>query len=111
MKKLLVFLMFLAPTMLFAQSAFTGTWRFDVQNGQIGGEPFIQSLQNGVYHCNCVPELTTKRTGKITSAKGRPNPNRSMSARSTTTPSNESARRTARSSPGPKTLPRKMETR
>ena len=72
MKKLLVFLMFLAPTMLFAQSAFTGTWRFDVQNGQIGGEPFIQSLQNGVYHCNCVPELTTKADGKDHERKGSP---------------------------------------
>ncbi len=72
MKKLLVILMFLAPATLFAQSAFNGTWRFDVQNGQFGGEPFVESLQNGVYHCNCVPELTTKADGKDHERKGSP---------------------------------------
>ncbi len=72
MKKLLVVLTFLAPATLFAQSAFTGTWRFDMQSGQIGGKPFIQSLQNGVYHCDCNPEITTKADGKDHERKGSP---------------------------------------
>ena len=71
-KKLLVVLMFLTPSMLFAQNAFNGTWRFDMQSGQIGGKPFIQSLHHGMYHCNCVPEITTQADGKDHERKGSP---------------------------------------
>lgn len=72
MKKLSMILILLAPSMLLAQSAFNGTWRFDMQSGQIGGTPFIQSLQDGVYHCNCVPEITTRADGKDHERKGSP---------------------------------------
>lgn len=34
-----------------------------MQSGQFGGKPFIKSLQNGVYHCNCAPEINTKADG------------------------------------------------
>ncbi len=71
-KKLMAIVMFFASAMLFAQNAFNGTWRFDVQNGQFGGKPFIQSLQKGVYHCDCNPELTVKADGKDHERKGSP---------------------------------------
>ena len=73
MKKLLFALLFLAPAMLFAQSAFNGTWRFSAQSGQFGGKPFILSLQNGVYRCDsCVPKIETKADGKDHKSAGSP---------------------------------------
>jgi len=73
MKKLLLALVILAPALLFAQSAFNGTWRFSPQSGQFGGKPDTFSLQNGVYRCDsCVPKIEAKADGKDHKRTGSP---------------------------------------
>ena len=72
MKKLLA-LVFLASGMLFAQSAFEGTWRFSAQSAQFGGKPETFSLQNGVYRCEtCVPKIDVKADGQDHKRTGSP---------------------------------------
>ncbi len=72
-KKLTLLVVFLAPTMLFGQSAFNGTWVFSPQSGQFGGKPFTVLLQNGVYQCDsCVPKLEVQADGKDHERKGSP---------------------------------------
>lgn len=73
MKKLLLIMVFVAPAMLFAQSAFEGTWRLTPQSGQFGGKPDVFSLQNGVYRCDsCVPKIEVKADGKDHKVSGSP---------------------------------------
>jgi hypothetical protein len=73
MRKLLFALVFLAPAMLFAQSAFDGTWRVNAQSAQFGGKPMTFSLQNGVYRCDsCVPKVDVKADGKDHARTGSP---------------------------------------
>jgi hypothetical protein len=64
MKRLLA-LVFLAPAMLAAQSAFDGTWRLTPQSAQFSGKPMVISLNNGVYRCDtCVPKVEVNADGK-----------------------------------------------
>ncbi|MFY9559069.1 MAG: hypothetical protein WAQ52_02435 [Terriglobales bacterium] len=73
MKKLLFALVLLAPATLFAQSAFSGTWRFSTQSAQFSGKPLTFSLQNGVYRCDsCVPKIEVKADGKDHDRSGSP---------------------------------------
>jgi len=73
MKKLWFVLVLLAPSLLFAQSAFTGTWRFSAQSGQFSGKPDTYSLQGGVYRCDsCVPKIDVKADGQDHERKGSP---------------------------------------
>ena len=73
MKKLLFVLVLLAPAVLFAQSAFNGTWRFSPQSAQFSGKAFTLSLQNGVYRCDsCVPKLEVQADGKDHARSGSP---------------------------------------
>lgn len=73
MKKLLFVLVLLAPVMLFAQSAFNGTWRFSPQSAQFSGKPLTLSLQNGLYRCDsCVPAIEVQADGKDHDRKGSP---------------------------------------
>jgi hypothetical protein len=72
MKKLLFAAVFLAPTILLAQSGFDGVWRMNLQNTQyVGKENY--SLQNGVFRCStCDPKIDTKADGQDHSVSGSP---------------------------------------
>jgi hypothetical protein len=75
MGKLLMALMFLflSPAMLFAQSAFDGTWRFDLQSGQFAGNPHTLILQKRMYRCDtCVPKFEIKADGQDHKVSGNP---------------------------------------
>lgn len=72
MKKVLLALVFLAPAPLFAQSAFEGTWRVNVQSLQFSGNENF-SLQNGVYRCEtCNPKIQVKADGQDNKVSGSP---------------------------------------
>jgi hypothetical protein len=63
MKKLLLALAFL-PVTLFAQSAFDGTWKSNLQSTNYQGKDTF-SLQNGVYRCtSCIPKIEVKADGQ-----------------------------------------------
>ena len=48
-----------------AQNGFDGTWRVDLQHGEFGGKPSVQSLRNGVFRCDtCVPKIQVKADGQ-----------------------------------------------
>ncbi len=73
MKKLLLALLFFTPAILLAQNSFEGTWRFNPQNVEIGGNPDTFSLQNGIYRCDsCVPKIDIKADGKDHQVSGSP---------------------------------------
>jgi hypothetical protein len=63
---------FLAPAILFAQSAFDGTWRVNLQSTQYFGKENF-SLQDGVYRCSsCVPKINVKADGQDHQVSGSP---------------------------------------
>jgi len=73
MKRLLFGFVLLAPALLFAQSAFNGTWRFSPQSAQFSGKPSTFSLQDGVYRCDtCVPSYEVPADGKDHKREGSP---------------------------------------
>lgn len=72
MKKLVIALVLLAPALLFAQSAFDGTWRIDPKSGQFSSKD-TYLLQNGEYRCDtCVPKIDVKADGHDYSVTGSP---------------------------------------
>lgn len=74
MKKLLaasVALALFMPALVFAQSAFNGTWKLDPGTvHSTGGEATVISLKNGMYHCNCHPPVAVKADGEDHPVKG-----------------------------------------
>ena len=73
MKKLAFVLALLSPGMLYGQSAFTGTWRRNLQNQQVLGKPETYLLKDGVYRCDsCVPKFEVKADGQDHERKGSP---------------------------------------
>jgi hypothetical protein len=72
MRKLL-FLMFLAPVMLSAQSPFDGTWKVDMSKTKLPKKPDVYLLQNGMYECkSCVPPVKVKADGTSQPITGDP---------------------------------------
>jgi len=68
--KLFVASFFFSSTLLFAQSAFDGTWHFNMDSAQVAGNDRI-SVTNGVYRCDsCVPKEEVKMDGKDHPLKG-----------------------------------------
>lgn len=69
-----VFLMFLLlPALAAAQSAFDGTWKFDLKTAQFPEKPDIFLLQDGMYHCKtCVPAIDVKADGADQKVSGHP---------------------------------------
>lgn len=73
MKKLAFVLALLSPGMLHGQSAFTGTWRWNLQNQQVSGKRETYLLKDGVYRCDsCVPKFEVKADGQDHERKGSP---------------------------------------
>jgi hypothetical protein len=56
-----------------AQSAFDGTWKFDIKKMQFPKKPDVYLLQDGMYHCKtCVPPIDIKADGQDQKVTGHP---------------------------------------
>jgi hypothetical protein len=73
-KPLLLFMAFiLFVPALAAQSAWDGTWKFDLKNANFPKKPDIVVLQNGMYECkSCVPPYKVKADGTDQPVSGHP---------------------------------------
>src|SRR6185369_15392449 len=71
MKKLLAFLVSLAPLLLWAQQMpFEGTWKIKPDT-RVTGKPLTEKLQNGMYDCDfCNPAQRVPADGKDHEVKG-----------------------------------------
>src|SRR6185369_6281846 len=71
MKKLLAFLVSLAPLLLWAQQMpFEGTWKIKPDT-RVTGKPLTEKLQNGMYDCDfCNPAQRVLADGKDHEVKG-----------------------------------------
>lgn len=73
MKKLFLALALMAPTMLFAQSPFDGTWMTKLDSAQFPKKPDSYLLNKGMYECgSCVPKYTVKADGTDQKVTGHP---------------------------------------
>lgn len=76
MRKLLwcaFLLSLLLPALATAQSAFDGTWKFDLKTAQFPKKPDVYLLQDGMYHCKtCVPAIDIKADGQDQKVSGHP---------------------------------------
>ena len=75
MKRILIAgfaLALLVPACAFAQSAFNGTWKTDVNSIKSGGEPLVLHLKNGMYESNSVPPIKVKADGEDHAVTGHP---------------------------------------
>jgi hypothetical protein len=72
MRKLL-FLIFLAPVLLSAQSPFDGTWKMDLGKSKFPKKPDEYLLKDGTYECKtCKPEIKAKADGQMQTVSGHP---------------------------------------
>ena len=76
MKKLLLFgllITLVVSVPAIAQSAFDGTWKFNLNDAQFPKKPDVFLLQDGMYHCKtCVPPIDVKADGQDQPIKGHP---------------------------------------
>jgi hypothetical protein len=76
MKKLLLFWLLIALLVsvpAVAQSAFDGTWKFNLNDAQFSKKPDVYLLQDGMYHCKtCVPPIDVKADGQDQPVTGHP---------------------------------------
>lgn len=64
MKKILLLLVMILPTMAFAADAFDGTWKIDLKTVEFTGKPNVFELKGGMYTCqSCAPKYTIKADG------------------------------------------------
>lgn len=57
--------LFLAPTLLSAQSPFDGTWITNDDQSKPSPKPLVASLKGGMYECStCVPKVSVKADGQ-----------------------------------------------
>ena len=74
MKRLLIAgfaLALLVPACVFAQNAFTGTWKIDPASmHETGGKPMVMLLKDGVFTDNSVPPVSVKADGEDHAVKG-----------------------------------------
>ena len=73
MKKLFLTLVLLAPSLLFAQSPFDGTWMVKLDSAQFPTKPDKFTLNKGMYDClTCVPAVSIKADGTDQKVMGHP---------------------------------------
>jgi hypothetical protein len=71
--KLFVASLFLSSTLLFAQSAFDGTWHFNMDSAQLTDANDKFSMENGTYRCDsCNPKVEVKADGRDHPRSGSP---------------------------------------
>ena len=64
---LLITASLLLPAAAFATpeaSALDGTWKQDMKTAKFAGKPYILSVQDGIFECNCVPPQKFAADGK-----------------------------------------------
>jgi hypothetical protein len=67
----LVILLLFAPSLLFAQSRFDGTWQMKMETLRFSATPEEYLLDKGVYHClTCSPRVDAKADGSDQSVTG-----------------------------------------
>jgi len=65
MKKLLFALVLLTPVMLFAQTAFNGTWKTNLDQAKFSPKPITFSVSNGIFDCSsCAPKIHVRADGQ-----------------------------------------------
>jgi hypothetical protein len=70
----LLALLLLAPSILFAQSRFDGTWGMKMDTLRFSGPPEEYLYEKGMYHClSCVPKVDVKTNGTDEKVAGFPN--------------------------------------
>jgi hypothetical protein len=63
----------LAPTLATAQSAFDGTWKFQLDTAKFPTKPDEYLLKDGMYHCKtCAPPVEVKADGQDQNVSGHP---------------------------------------
>lgn len=63
----------LIPSLAMAQSAFDGTWKFDLKTAKFPEKPDVYLLQDGMYHCKtCAPTVDVKADGQDQKVGGHP---------------------------------------
>ncbi|TBR40310.1 MULTISPECIES: hypothetical protein [Dyella] len=63
----------LAPTCLWAASAFDGAWKMDLSKAQLSSKPDVLVIKDGMYHCKtCVPAIDIKADGTDQPVSGHP---------------------------------------
>ncbi|MDR3565717.1 MAG: hypothetical protein P4N59_30355 [Negativicutes bacterium] len=76
MKKLflaVLLMLLLVPVLAFAQSAFDGTWKIDMNKAEFPKKPDVYLLQNGMYECKtCAPAINIKADGQDQTVTGHP---------------------------------------
>jgi len=73
MKKLMLTLVLLAPSMLLAQSPFDGTWMTKLDTAQFPTKPERYTLNKEMYEClTCVPKVAVKADGTDQKVTGHP---------------------------------------
>jgi len=76
MKKLLLaglLMALLSPCIALAQDAFTGTWKFELDNAQFPKKPDVILLKDGMYQCKtCAPPIDVKADGTDQAITGHP---------------------------------------
>lgn len=71
MKKLLCFVLLLAPVALFGQSPFDGTWKTNMSASKLSPKPYVFGVNNGTYTCDtCNPQINVKADGQDQSVTG-----------------------------------------
>jgi hypothetical protein len=56
-----------------AQSAFDGTWKFQIDKAQLSKKPDVYLLQDGIYYCKtCAPPIEVKADGQDQKVTGHP---------------------------------------
>ena len=64
---------FLTPISARAQTAFDGTWKFELSTAQFPKKPDVYLLQDGMYSCkSCVPPIEVKADGQDQKVTGQP---------------------------------------
>ena len=70
---LLLLAALLMPTLAGAQSAFDGTWKFDLGTAKFAEKPDELLLKDGMYDCKtCVPAIHVKADGQDQKVTGHP---------------------------------------
>jgi hypothetical protein len=75
MKKPLLFGLLIAVVVsvpAIAQNAFDGMWKFNLNDAQFPKKPSVFLLQDGMYHCSCVPAIDVKADGQDQPVEGHP---------------------------------------
>lgn len=66
-------MLLMMPALAVAQSAFDGTWKFDLDTAKFPAKPDVFILQDGMYHCKtCVPPVDVKADGADHKVTGHP---------------------------------------